>query len=265
MWTSRQVLESFCHKASSFVTLTYNQENLPKDGCVKPEDVKDWLKRLRYHLDENNRPKIRFYLVGEYGDDSLRPHYHASVFGLDPLDGEFVERAWINTDSGKSLGFVDVKEFNRETAQYVAGYVVKGWAREEHRDRPDGLAPEFGRMSNRPGIGADAMSVLADSFLPFMECLEDVPHVVRFNGKLWPIGRYLRDKLRKVVDMSDEEIAEIKQKFITAKTEEVCALLRNAIEVGEALSASGVLSEKSKGAIAELEAREKITRSRRTL
>lgn len=46
------------------------------------KDMQDWLKRLR----QNIRPfKIRYFLVGEYGGETQRPHYHVILFNF-PLD-----------------------------------------------------------------------------------------------------------------------------------------------------------------------------------
>lgn len=80
-----------CH----FVTLTYNDWHVPLVRAASPDtgrshefmslclrDVQLFFKRLR-----KARPdcKIRYYLAGEYGEHTFRPHYHAIIFGL-PLD-----------------------------------------------------------------------------------------------------------------------------------------------------------------------------------
>ena len=154
VWTVRQVLESLTHTSNAFVTLTYNQENLPEDGSLVPRHLQLFFKRLRKNLDPI---RVRFFSVGEYGDTSYRPHYHASLFGLGLQHSQVIEKSWPH-------GFVQVAEFNYYTAQYTCGYVVKKMTKPDDT-RLNGRYPEFARMSNRPGIGADAMEVIADSVL----------------------------------------------------------------------------------------------------
>ena len=78
LWSNRIMLESMCHEDNAFVTLTYNEDNLPEKGNLVPKHLKDWQKRLRYHANID----LRFFSVGEYGDQTKRPHYHAAIFGF---------------------------------------------------------------------------------------------------------------------------------------------------------------------------------------
>lgn len=183
------MLEALVHTSASFVTLTYNKEHLPPDGSLVPRDLQLFLKRLR----TNTQLPIRYFGVGEYGDLSWRPHYHLALFGV-PREGEpLVNRAW-----GK--GFVKSGDLTMESAQYVAGYVVKKLTR---ADDPalEGRYPEFARMSLRPGIGAIAIPDIARALQsrPGWDEIEkkgDVPGVLRHGRRTLPLGRYLLRKLR---------------------------------------------------------------------
>lgn len=62
-------------------------------------------------------------------------------------------------------------------------------------------------MSNRPGIGYSAMHDVADTFLRYGDGELDVPAVLRRGNKLFPYGRYLKGKLREMVDVDKEEAA----------------------------------------------------------
>ena len=77
--TTRIMLESFMHDESIFVGLSYDDENLPEGGNLDKEGQRLWLKRFRRKIEP---VKIRFYEVGEYGDENLRPHYHYVFFGI---------------------------------------------------------------------------------------------------------------------------------------------------------------------------------------
>lgn len=197
------MLESLMHGDNCFVTLTYDDEHLPKGGSLAPSEVQQWLKRFRSALEPR---KIRYYLVGEYGDTTQRPHYHVAVFGypkcLYGLSRYSRERkdCCPNCDTVRDTwgrGNVYVGSLETQSAQYVAGYVTKKMTRKDD-PRLKGRYPEFARMSLRPGIGADAMHEVASVFMQFnLEDLQgDVPSSLRHGSRLLPLGRYLRRKLR---------------------------------------------------------------------
>ena len=92
MWADRCIAEATLHEDNFFVTLTYNDENLPivadpETGEIKKNihtldkrDVQLFFKRLRKNYPYENN--LRFFMAGEYGSTTARPHYHALIFGL---------------------------------------------------------------------------------------------------------------------------------------------------------------------------------------
>lgn len=199
-WTFRMELESQKHAENCVVTLTYNDLNLPIGGSLVPDHLTKWLKRLRKILAPK---KIRYYVVGEYGGKTKRPHYHAIIFGLDPFTaggivtpvgriGGVVKKTW-------KYGNILVDDCGSEAIAYVAGYVTKKLTTEQRKT--NGLIPELTRMSLRPGIGAHATKDIARGMasgpgLRYMSESGDVPHALWKSGKIVPIGRYLRGLLR---------------------------------------------------------------------
>lgn len=252
MWTARQYLEALCHDENAFVTLTYDDEHLPDGGTLVPKHVQDWLKTLRSGIGDT---KIRYFLAGEYGEHSLRPHYHLSVFGAGLWLSEYVEKYW-------KFGFVQVAEFNEYTAQYVCGYVTKKLSNDED-GRLDGRANEFARMSNRPGLGAPAMEVIARQLhtingLEEIERSGDVPFYLKVGKKRLPLGRYLRDKLRDEVGMPESWRSRVRQRWIDEAQEKVLPLLSVAIDEGKVASVKSVTVEVNLGKIQSVEARSKL-------
>lgn len=211
MWTHRIMLESLMHRDNAFVTLTYDDEHLPKGGSLAPEEVRDWLKRFRKSIEPG---RVRYYAVGEYGETSNRPHYHVALFGYpkcrfgnsrysrerqeccDVCDK--VRNTW-------GLGNVFVGALETKSAQYVAGYVTKKMTRFDD-PRLNGRHPEFCRMSLKPGIGADAMWDVASVLMQFnlVDTEGDVPSSLRHGRRLLPLGRYLRRKLRVMVGREEQ-------------------------------------------------------------
>ena len=196
-WTNRIMLESKLHASSSFLTLTYDDAHLPSDYSVSPSDFSLWLKRFRKSLDNI---KVRYFAVGEYGDRFHRPHYHAALFGVDVDVLPYVHATWRKCDPR----YATLTPLIVERAQYLAGYVTKKMTKADD-DRLNGRHPEFARMSLKPGIGADYVPTVAKTLLTSSHAMEiikqegDVPQVLKTSGRLFPIGRYLRNNLRKQV------------------------------------------------------------------
>lgn len=200
VWTHRMILESFCHSKSSFVTLTYSPKFLPSGATLVPRDVCLFLKRLRnlvYPL------KLRYYLVGEYGDRSERPHYHLALFGLGVDDASVIDKAW-------EMGHTFVGDLSFHSAGYVAGYVTKGMTKCQDK-RLNGRHPEFARMSTRPGIGAKAVLNIVKSMSSIISSMQRtgpsviVPSVLKHGRKSYPLGRYLKDRIRDALFISKED------------------------------------------------------------
>lgn len=76
-WAIRCMHESSLYVYNSFVTLTYDDVHLPDSGSLVYRDFQLFMKRLR-----KLKGPVRFFMCGEYGSRTLRPHYHALLFGV---------------------------------------------------------------------------------------------------------------------------------------------------------------------------------------
>lgn len=166
-WAVRCVHESKMHEFNTFLTLTYNPENLPHGGTLVRRDPQLFMKRLRDEFGAG----IRFYGCGEYGEQSRRPHYHIILFNFRAPDAKFYKMAaggqrLYTSDAIAKLwpvGFNVLGDVTFESCAYVARYVTKKITGDNARAHytvmlSDGelveLLPEFSMMSRRPGIGA---------------------------------------------------------------------------------------------------------------
>ena len=77
-WSLRMLHELTYHPQSSFITLTYDDYHLPSDNSLKKRHLQLFIKRLRKNLGER---RIKYFACGEYGGQTMRPHYHAILFG----------------------------------------------------------------------------------------------------------------------------------------------------------------------------------------
>lgn len=235
-WMWRQFLESLSHDENSFITLTYDEKNLPPGGSLEQNVVSGTIKRIRSTI----APKrLRYFYVGEYGDQTYRPHYHISLFGLSahtlcevssPSGGTILATFAQIVQNSWNRGFTKVDEFNELTAQYVAGYVVKKLTN-FNDPRLQGRVPEFARMSRRPGLGAAAMEIIATTLcesghgMALIEDTGDVPRSLRIGRRTIPLGRYLLRRLREAVGFTPEYIQHIKQSGAYEKSVEMLSLL----------------------------------------
>lgn len=193
------MLEAQLHADNSFVTLTYDDDHLPEGGNLVPRHLQNFLKRLRKRMEPD---RIRFFGVGEYGDKTERPHYHVILFGMPSCRNGMTRvgkaKCCYVCDLVKSVwpyGHVYVGSVEDQSAQYVSGYTVKKWTMTSVPELK-GRLPEFSRMSNRPGIGANAMTDVASVLMMSNYQKPDVPKQLRHGRRLSPLGTYLVKKLR---------------------------------------------------------------------
>lgn len=175
-WANRCMLEAslYPREWSHFLTLTYNDENLPirrygdhnqyKAYSLDKPALSAFLKRLRsYYKDHFDHDGIRFFGCGEYGNNTFRPHYHLLLFNC-PIDdiqtigknalgdlyyrSDVIEQCW-------HFGFVTIGEVSWESCAYVARYVTKKAGKNKPNEfyYDHHIQPEFVLMSRRPGIG----------------------------------------------------------------------------------------------------------------
>lgn len=175
-WAVRIMLEARCHVQNCCVTLTYDSVHLPRDSLLNARDTQLWLKRLRKYISPQ---KVRFFLSGEYGDLRGRPHYHVILFGYSPPDlvyfftknGNDYFKSKIIADTWQN-GNIVVTNLTFDAAFYTAKYMQKLLFSDKE-------VPPFVRMSNRPGIGFDAIDG---------KCV--ATDKIYFNGRSYRVPRY---------------------------------------------------------------------------
>lgn len=202
------------HSSNYFITLTYDDFNLPApvnlpDGrlvhSLVQEEISKFIKKLRIYLKRHNKKSdIRFYGVGEYGSLSFRPHYHIIIFGLELDDLKFYKfnefkQPLYNSEFLSSIwnkGFVVVGSVDSASAAYVARYTEKKqFMTKEEKEKfiSLGLVPEFSRQSLKPGIGFNYLD----------ECVQNIKNGVfttSIKGSSYSFPKYYMDKVKKILE-----------------------------------------------------------------
>ena len=144
------------NKDNCFITLTFNDENLPKDKSLDVRTFQLFMKRLRKKV----KKPLRFYHSGEYGEIKRRPHYHALIFGYDFPDKQIFRK---NNDPTLQLytsklleelwpfGFSTIGQVSFQSASYTARYITKKITGEKAKNYYNGLKPEYATMSKGDG------------------------------------------------------------------------------------------------------------------
>lgn len=202
-WANRIMCESQMHEDSWFVTLTYENEHLPilPNGLqtLEKRDVQLFFKKVR-----KNVGQCRYYVSGEYGESTLRPHYHACIFGLSLRDlvpyKSTASGMLYNSDALAKcwgLGHVVVARLTWECAAYVARYTLKKVGGDSADAHYLGRLPEFSLMSRKPGIGGHWWEKFASDVFPSDQMVID--------GRVYKPPRYFFEKYR----LQDPEQADI--------------------------------------------------------
>ena len=200
-WATRCHHEAKMHEYNSFITLTYSDEHLPEDYSVSKREWQLFMKRLRKDLN----CKVRFFMGAEYGPQTLRPHYHALIFGYAFPDRKYhstgprgdrlysseqLDRAWPYGE--RNL----IGDVTPQSARYCAGYAMKkisGDRAAAHYTRThprSGLTvqvqPEFQLQSL--GLGRDWFDNFKDDAFP--------SDFLVIDGRQVAVPRYYFNKLR---------------------------------------------------------------------
>lgn len=176
-WADRMALELETAGCAVFVTLTYDNDHVPVvfdddtgealSFTLCKRDVQLFMKRLRKEFPDKT---IRFYLAGEYGETTYRPHYHCILFGLrlgdfNPLDdhgrNELGQKYYISDRLTKiwSCGHCLLAAVSWQTFAYVSRYVTKKIGTWLDPSMVLDALPEFSLMSRRPGIGREYLDL----------------------------------------------------------------------------------------------------------
>ena len=187
-WVFRCKMELRRSPTAYFVTLTYDEEHAPRDELgreiLNKEDIQKFMKRLRK---ANPECSIRYFLCGEYGPTTLRPHYHAIIYNL-PIDNspfkiktqKLIEKSWQN-------GIVYVGEDCGGAAiNYAAKYLLTPSIMPEIKELPN----PFLLSSRNPAIGSNYVT---DATKQYHET-ENITVVV--DGVPLPLPRYYKTKVQ---------------------------------------------------------------------
>lgn len=211
--------EATTHERNCFLTLTYDDNHLPEYGSLRYTDTCKFLKRLRKAFGS-----MRYYMVGEYGDLSLRPHYHACIFGHDFTENRIITRTtphllWTQEALTRcwGMGRVEVGALTFETARYTASYVTKKLRSKQRYVRIDETTGELVAVTQPRAFMSDNLG--KDWWIAYGEQLEHNDYVI-INGKKQKPPRAYDRWLGEIKPKAIEEIKAKREKKAKPSTKE---------------------------------------------
>jgi hypothetical protein len=201
VWTFRLKTHAKNAITSYFITLTYDTRFVPISSkgylTLCKRDVQLYFKKLRKAHGKDHEP-IKYYLAGEYGSKTFRPHYHIILFNA--LE-EYIQKSW---DKGE----IHIGELTEASAAYTAKYINKGKIIPMHKN--DDRVPEFSLMSKKLGL-----NYLSEKIIHYHRADIERNYITLEDGKKISLPRYFREKIwtenerRKQADILAQKFKEI--------------------------------------------------------
>lgn len=163
-----------------FLTLTYNERKVPRRKGVRTlykRHPQLFFKRLR-----KAGYKIKYILVGEYGTETRRPHYHA-ILWTDAPD-HAISNAW-------KYGTIHFGTVNRNTVLYTLKYIVQTNDITRNRVRESGYQKNYAVYSR--GIGESYLTPQMYDY--HTKDYENPKFKAIIEGEEIPLPRYYRKKI----------------------------------------------------------------------
>lgn len=131
-WLQRILSEMSVSDVCFFSLISYNDDNYPSPDLPDREGIQKLVKRLRVNLERNFatdsgfKPKLKYFIVSEYGEERNRLHYHALFFLRHVDEFSLPRQLWkelLEVTWGK--GFCSAFYLEEKTAKYCVKYIQK--------------------------------------------------------------------------------------------------------------------------------------------
>ena len=233
-WVLRNRFENLNSESSIFVTLTYDDENVPltknQELTLDYEDVKKFMKRLRKKFPDSS---LKYFLCGEYGSHTFRPHYHAIIYNLPLLNNgkDFVEYYNKILADTWGLGHVTSSVVTDARIGYITKYIIKS---EDERKKYQETEIKRPKLLVSRGIGKGLEARVSPQ-----------SGTIRFFGRSYVVPRYVADKFAEICDGRAAEFKQNRAEFARQRAKTILErLLRRKGERAFRDTKSDYISEK---------------------
>lgn len=182
-WSFRLMQQNKIAMSSHFITLTYDTKYVPITPtgymCLSKRDCQLFIKRLRKSQSGNGESFIKYFLVGEYGGKTMRPHYHVLLFNVEV---RYIQSAW-------GCGQVHYGSVSGASVGYCLKYMMKPGKIPIHKN--DDRQREFRMMSKKLGV-----NYLTSQMVSWHKAdLGNRMYIPIEDGKKIAMPRYFKDRI----------------------------------------------------------------------
>lgn len=165
-WSFRLLQQMEVSSNNFFITLTYDDTCIPTSELgyvsLRKQHLEHFLKKFRnyvqreyvkqltgdYKSRRQYRSKMKYFAIGDYGDKTFRPHYHAIIFDC-PIT---IDKLYNYISDNWNYGQVNqVDRLIPQQCNYITRYLVKV-AYYEEQFAQFGIEPTFRLMSRGLGM-----------------------------------------------------------------------------------------------------------------
>lgn len=183
---------SVFNRVGSFITLTYNNENVPllypvgyakagkyfrgrnPVGTLYEPDLTGFRKRIEERIYRKYGYRPKHVLVGEYGETEFRPHYHGIMLGLPSSERKMVYDCW-------NKGRIDIQPVTHADIRYTLSYIDKQvFGYKSVEEAYEDYHPPFCDFSN--GLGDGFYQLHKDEFDEFGRYWFSPNHCYQLNS-----------------------------------------------------------------------------------
>ncbi len=172
-----------------FLTLTYDDEHVPPNGSLVKSDFQKYIKRIR-----KAGLKFKYYGVGEYGETTHRPHYHAILIGVHygcHLTHQILTDKW-------DLGFIKIGDVKSASIYYVTNYICNKWIGDASIDSDNTVLSHSGSSEPLEEAFQVVSQGLGKDFALNHLTVDKTERVMYYKGKKVPLLPYYAKKIEDV-------------------------------------------------------------------
>lgn len=191
-WWERRITSEYIKYRSAFVTLTYDEKNLPyNEGGIYPtvrkNDIRLFIDRLRHRINKKEKipknctKKWHYAACTEYGSARARPHIHLILLGVDWLNQmKDIRACW-------KLGICDIKPIKRGGIRYILKYIDTMQGKELNAKKYTDTGREIPKLLFSKGLGKDFIISQQENISKY--------GCAKIGNRFIPIAQYWKNKL----------------------------------------------------------------------
>lgn len=206
-WVKKLSIEKQFWKNTYFITLTYNEQNVPDE--LKVSDIQKFIKYLRFALKE----PIKYFCCGEYGTKTKRPHYHLILFTNYNLELEFLKYTTngilydckLLNKCWKNKGYIWVAyDLDNMSFAYVSSYSNKTFLKKIQNQKKLEFEKKIDDLK-KTGLSGFPLYLEIESMIPDILFKKNEFIVMSKKPPLGANGKYLRDKPSSLLKWCEKE------------------------------------------------------------